>query len=97
MSGMTNFLVGMGLGITQPRDKAITTVVGDLTIDTVQTFDTNRWETGIKHGSNWYIVETYDDEDDAHEGHDRWVINAPTTPLERLKELDEHNSDEWWG
>jgi hypothetical protein len=97
MSGVNNFLIGVGLGQTQPRDKALNTKVGDRVVDTVEAFDTGDWETGIKNKGKWYIVEKYGDEEEATIGHGAWIKKAPTISLEKLSELNDKNAEEWWG
>jgi len=72
---------------TEGRDNAITEVVGDITIDTNIAYDTDEWETGINRSNHWNIVEQYEDEERAKEGHEKWVNAIKENPDIKLPHL----------
>jgi hypothetical protein len=58
----------------------------DFIVDTAAVNDgTHPYETGVQHPrynpGGWVIVEAYDTEVQAYEGHDRWVKTMTTQPL----------------
>jgi len=68
---------------------------GDLTISTIWCNDGDHlYETGIKHpdynDGSWVIVEAYDTEESARDGHDKWM----TTMIDPLPPelVDCHNA-----
>ena len=58
-------------------------------VDTVKAFDTGIWETGIdpKSTGNWVIVEQYDSDVHAKEGHEKWVKLMRENPNRTLPDL----------
>ncbi len=76
------------LGELPHRRDAITTVVGDQTVDTCRPPDTDEWETGVQRGGEWFIVEQYATRDEAESGHQRWVEAITATPAMELPNLD---------
>ena len=67
------------------RKDAITTKIGNITIDTCFTPDTEKWETGIKRDGNWIVVEMYKDKEEAIKGHIKWVKKIIKNPKIKLK------------
>ena len=54
-------------------------------VDTVVAFDTGNWETGIEiDGNHWIIVEQYENNKKAKEGHNKWVRNMKENPKRKL-------------
>jgi hypothetical protein len=82
------FMAGMTDSRQSWRDTALTSEVGDITIDTCYATDTRHWETGIRHPrqneGNWIIVEYYQSEDAAKEGNAKWVEFVTKTPEAEL-------------
>lgn len=66
--------------------------VEGMTVDTCRVTDgSHLYETDVSHldynMGKWIVVEAYDTEDAAQEGHDRWVKIMTTEPLpQSLKE-----------
>ena len=74
--------------IKDTRKSALTTHIGEITVDTVKPIDTNMWETGIQREGTWIIVEQYDDEQQAKVGHDIWVTQITNDPNMTLKDIN---------
>ena len=71
------------------RKDAFTDEFNSITVDTCKAFDTDTWETGIKRGSNrWVIVEQYDDRDGAIKGHKKWVKLLKKNPKKTLQDIN---------
>ena len=74
------------------RDSAITTTFNHvpITVDTVQAFDTMKWETGIQRSSHgeWSIVEQYPDQASAEVGHEKWVAALRADPTMDLPDYN---------
>ena len=65
------------------RESALTLETSEYTVDTCFTNDTDKWETGIQRlGTDWVIVEEYNDESEAETGHNKWVKFMAETPDE---------------
>lgn len=66
---------------------------GDLVVDTCVAPDTGKFETGISHPDydegHFIIVEEYEDEEAAKEGHERWVAAMTASELpDELLDVD---------
>ena len=70
------------------RKNALNDKVNSQTIDTVMAFDTYKWETAIQRKDKWVVVEQYDNENEAHEGHAKWVKAITETPNMELIDLE---------
>jgi hypothetical protein len=70
------------------RPRAITDETSQFLVDTVRTTDTLLWETGVQHlhslDRRWTIVEQYQDEEAATEGHKQWVETLSENPEQEL-------------
>ena len=76
------------------RDTAMTDEIGNIIVDTCVPSDTNVWETGIKRESvegKWVIVSQYILDEEAKEGHKRWVELMKREPACKLKDIDMWN------
>jgi len=70
------------------RESALTTKLGSFTVDTCNTVDKG-WETGIEpQGKSWIIVESYEGESQAKEGHKKWVESLTKNPEQELKDIN---------
>ncbi len=94
-----NFMRDLGTGMAEikadeTRKTAMNTEVGDQVVDTCLAFDTHMWETGIQRNGDWTIVEKYDDEESARDGHARWSNALGSNPEMELTEvgLDDHRN-----
>lgn len=89
LTGLIKLLESLASGNPFP-DKAFTTKVGDITVDTAPPKDTKIWETGIKRPTEgkWVIVEQYPDEEEAKAGHQKWVEFMMENPNAPLKDID---------
>ena len=92
---MIPFFRGLASGQTPDRSNAITTDMGKQKVDTCEAFDTERWETGVKRGGLWYVVEAYDDEATARKGHEAWVQRITDHPDYDIASLNEKYRNEW--
>ena len=54
------------------RNTAITDEIGEIIVDTCNTPDKG-WETGIGKDNHFKIAESYSNEEEAKEGHAKWV------------------------
>ena len=90
--GMLNFLLDYSRnGLAGPdRSKAITTVIGNVTVDTCPANDTGLWETGIwrPQEGEWLIVEQYENDERAKAAHTNWVAQITSNPNMPLKDID---------
>ena len=94
MTGFTKFMELLASGDMSFRKNAITDEVGDIVIDTVCTVDCG-WETGIlKEGKIWIIVEEYPNEEEAKNGHKKWIDIMKKNPNRKLKEC--RTAEEWF-
>ena len=74
--------------IANVRASAITTKVGDFTIDTCNTVDAG-WETGIKPKDVlWVIVQRYPNEKSAIKGHEKWIESLKDNPDQELIDIN---------
>jgi len=74
--------------VDELRKNALNDKVNSQTIDTVMAFDTYKWETAIQRKDKWVVVEQYDNENKAHEGHAKWVKAITKTPNMELIDLE---------
>jgi hypothetical protein len=61
------------------REDALTTVIGTITIDTCEAFDTGSWETGVNRNGGWIIVQQYDSKEEAKAGHKKWISSRSSS------------------
>lgn len=70
------------------REEALTTVIENITVDTVKGYDTGIWETGINKGEGWVIVKQYDSKEEATKWHEEWVKAIKEHPNMELPSID---------
>ena len=76
------------------RDTSMTDKIGDITVDTCLPSDTNVWETGIKREAiegKWVIVGQYVTDEEARDGHKKWVAYMKENPTCELEDIDMWN------
>lgn len=94
LEGVFAFISTIG---EQPVLTANTELDG-IVVDTCLPADTKIYETGIRRDKIegiWVIVEQYENEDKAKEGHERWVKLMTEYPDYPLKDIDNWGLDEW--
>jgi hypothetical protein len=104
VSGAIKFLVDMMRGGLRDvhdnaRKTALNNKVKNGEIDTCLPSDTEKWETGIcVESDKWFIVEQYENEQDAKSGHARWVKKVRRgVTKEELERLNDNSFHEWMG
>ena len=79
----------IALGGNSARKEPLTDEWDNIIVDTCEAADTYFWETGIKRDSkSWVIVEQYENEVKAKEGHDGWVTLLKKNPDEEIFDID---------
>jgi hypothetical protein len=62
---------------------------GGITVDTCFCVDTQLYETGVKRGGIWYILEEYDTEQEAEANHKKWLAEVTAKPDMELWDIYE--------
>lgn len=75
-------------GSREFRKDAVTDHVGNFTVDTVETPDAG-WETGVSGADGtWYILDRYNNTNEAMSGHAKWAQYLKTNPKADLSRLE---------
>lgn len=65
--------------------------IKNITISTVYANDTKKYETAIKNNDcDWYIVEYYNNNNDAEINHKKWVEKIKNKQITQILNLDDN-------
>lgn len=84
--------------LTPNPHKAIREEVNNHIVDTILANDTGKWETAIQLLSprdNMKVVEVYDSEVLAIEGHERWIDIVKNGPTDKMYKQSENIFKDW--
>jgi hypothetical protein len=83
--------------VADSRKTALNTTENGWVVDTVQAFDTDKWETGVLRSEDgaWIITEQYDTTEDAQVGHDKYVEMMRKNPQCDLPNIQDEGTFDW--